>query len=347
MQVIMIVLVVALSVSVLFLVRKRKVSDDLHLSGSEQTQFLTSILDHSGTSSAILDSDGIIRYANYGFEAFITPKELPLTDRYIGDIPQLKKLERSFSRETSSVVSVTGHDGTPYLIKYFTVKDSHQQTIGRFLKMLPDIHSTDSLLDYDISHELKTPLHAILGFSELLSKNEDLTNDQQVLLEKIIQHSRELDDKITSLIGISDDSETDTETGSVAHDKKVTKILVVDDVSINRTLLKLMLQRYGLEVKEASNGEAALKILENWDADTILMDLSMPVMDGLATVKAIRSMEESADSIRSKIIAVTATQRYTRDELSDVGFDDLMQKPFKEEDLLPRLGIAAREADSH
>lgn len=341
-QVVLIVLVVALSISVLFLVRKKKTGEDLNLSGREQTQFLTSILDHSGTSSAIIDSDGIIRYANYGFEALINPRELPLTDRSIGDIPQLSKLERSFSQETSSVVPVTGHDGTPYLVKYFTVKDSHQQTIGRFLTMLPDTHSKDSFLDYDISHELKTPLHAILGFSDLLSKDQNLTIEQEKLLEKIIHHSRELDDKITSLIGIKDDGDEGTE--SSASEKKVTKILVVDDVSINRTLLKLMLQRYGLEVQEASNGEAALKILEKWDADTILMDLSMPVMDGLETVKAIRSLDERNQKSRPKIIAVTATHRYSREELSDVGFDDLMQKPFKEEDLLPRLGIEAKDA---
>ena len=67
------------------------------------------------------------------------------------------------------------------------------------------------------------------------------------------------------------------------------------------------------------------------------MDLSMPVMDGIETVKAIR--EKGKPDSDSKIIAVTATHRYSKEELMDVGFDDLMQKPFKEEDLLARLGI--------
>lgn len=341
MQLVLLVLVVALSLTLFMSIRRGRKSEDLHLTEKEQSSFLKSILDHSGTSSAILDADGVIRYVNFGFEALFNPKELPLTGKKISNIPQLNKLERSFSDEMASVVSVQGKDGVSYLIKYFTVKDNEQQIVGRFLKMLPDMHKNKSVLDYDISHELKTPLHAVLGFSDLLKKDTDLTSDQEKLLEKIIYHSRELDDKINSLVG--KESENDKSQKPSSSQKVIKKILVVDDVSINRTLLKLMLKRYGLDVQEASNGEAAMNILESWRADTILMDLSMPVMDGIETVKAIRAKgKPDADS---KIIAVTATQRYTKEELMEVGFDDLMQKPFKEEDLLIRLGIEAESAE--
>jgi CheY-like chemotaxis protein len=317
-----------------FLFLKKKKAEDLHLTGKEQTTFLKSILDHSGTSSAILDSDGFIRYVNFGFEALFNSKDHPLTGRNISDIPQLSKLKRCFKEEMTSVVSVRGVDDTSYMIKYFTVYDSNQHIVGRFLKMLPDIHNSESDHDYDLSHELKTPLHAVLGFSQLLKKDTDLTLDQEKLLDKIIDHSKQLDDKIKSIVG-SEDVSSDEKKGD--SKQQVKKILVVDDVSINRTLLKLMLKRHGLDVQEASNGEAALNILESWKADTILMDLSMPVMDGIETVKAIRSNSETKTF--PKIIAVTATQRYSIEELKEVGFDELMQKPFKEEDLLPRLGI--------
>ena len=333
-QFILIVLVISLSLLLFFLFLKKKKAEDLHLTGKEQTTFLKSILDHSGTSSAILDSDGFIRYVNFGFEALFNSKDHPLTGRNISDIPQLSKLKRCFNDETASVVTVRDFDGVSYMIKYFTVYDSNQEIVGRFLKMLPDIHKSDSAMDYDLSHELKTPLHAVLGFSELLKKDTELTPAQEKLLEKIIHHSKELDGKIKSIVGSEDVS---SEESNIAPIKKVKKILVVDDVSINRTLLKLMLKRYGLDVQEASNGEAALNILESWKADTILMDLSMPVMDGIETVKVIRSNSETKSF--PKIIAVTATQRYTIEELKEVGFDELMQKPFKEEDLLPRLGI--------
>lgn len=341
-QLVLMVLVVALSLTLLLNIRKGKKTEDLHLTEKEQSRFLKSILDHSGTSSAILDAEGVIRYVNFGFEALFNRKELPLVGRNISEIPQLKKLERSFEDDISSVVSVQGDNGIPYLIKYFTVKDDEKHIVGRFLNMLPDVKSHESVLDYDLSHELKTPLHAVLGFSDLLKKDTDLTAEQEKLLEKIIYHSRELDEKISGLVGSEHDESTEQEEGT-ALKKAVKKILVVDDVSINRTLLKLMLKRYGLDVQEASNGEAAMNILKTWKADMILMDLSMPVMDGIETVKAIRAKGKPDSD--SKIIAVTATQRYSREELKNVGFDDLMQKPFKEEDLLSRLGIEAEPVD--
>ncbi|WP_340102612.1 response regulator [Rhodohalobacter sp. 8-1] len=342
-QIILIVLVIALSLILLFIVRKKNKTEDLYLTRREQTNFLKSILDHSGTSSAIIDSEGIIRYVNFGFEALFNPNELPLIGKNIKDIPQLNKLERYFNKEMASVVPVQGHDDVSYMVKYFTVKDNDQHIMGRFLKMLPDVQNRENALDYDLSHELKTPLHAVLGFSELLKKDDNLTSEQDKLLDKIIYHSKQLDDKIKSIVGSEEESADDGD--EISSQTTGKKILVVDDVSINRTLLKLMLKRYGLDVQEASNGEAALNILESWKADTILMDLSMPVMDGIETVKAIRA--QKTQKTQPKIIAVTATQRYSRGELKDVGFDDLMQKPFKEEDLLPRLGIEIDENESN
>lgn len=334
-QIILVVLIMALSLILLLIIRKKNKREELYLTRREQSSFLKSILDHSGTSSAILNSEGIIRYVNFGFEALFDPKDLPLKGKKISDIPKLSKLERYFNEEIASVVPVQGADGSSYLIKYFTVKDDDQSIVGRFLKMLPDVQNSKNPLDYDLSHELKTPLHAVLGFSELLKKDEKLTSEQEKLLDKIIYHSQQLDNKVKSIVGSEEETYSDNNTKSAQRGAK--KILVVDDVSINRTLLKLMLKRYGLDVQEASNGEAALNILESWKADTILMDLSMPVMDGIEAVKAIRSKKETKTD--PKIIAVTATQRYSKEELEEVGFNDLMQKPFKEEDLLPRLGI--------
>jgi len=340
-QLFLIVLVMVMSLILFFYLKKRKRQGNPYFSEADQSTFLKSILDHSGTGNAIIDSDGFIRYVNFGFLAHFNKDQIPLVGKNIKDVPQLGNLERSFKKENSTVVEVAGKDNDPYLIKYFTVRDASQKIIGRFLKMLPIINENDGTAGIDISHELKTPLHAVLGFSHLLQKDTDLTSEQQKLLEKIIYHSKLLDGKIKHFVG----AEEDTNEPLPANRVPVKKILVVDDVSINRTLLKLMLKRYGLDVQEASNGEAALKILEKWKADTILLDLSMPVMDGIETVKMIRgnfsgNINNGTSGLSSsKIIAVTATQRYSREELMEIGFDDLMQKPFKEEELLSRIGI--------
>lgn len=339
--ILLVVLIIALSLILLYFytLKKRGKQSDLYISDKDQTTFLKSILDYSATGNAIVDAEGILRYVNFGFMAHFNKKQLPLVGKNIKELPQLKLLEKSFEDENSTIVEIAGRDEDPYLIKYFTVKDTNQKIIGRFLKMIPKISDDDNSRGVDLSHELKTPLHAVLGFTNLLKKDSELTDDQQKLIEKIIYHSNLLDGKIKHLVG-SDDEVAEPVTSNIP----IKKILVVDDVSINRTLLKLMLKRYGLEVQEASNGEAALKILENWKADMILMDLSMPVMDGIETVKIIRGNNNNGSNgmsslASSKIIAVTATQRYTREELMEVGFDDLMNKPFKEEELLTRIGI--------
>ncbi len=337
-QIMLIFLVIVLSLFLFFYVKNGRKTGDLYLSEDDQTTFLKSILDHSSTGNAIIDSDGNLRYVNFGFTALFDESESPLVGKNISEIPQLSKLSRCFEQKSSSVVEVLGKDDLSYMIKYFTVKDSEQNVVGRYLKMLPDLNNGDDSSNVDLSHELKTPLHAVLGFSHLLQKDSELSADQNKLLEKIIYHSKLLDDKIKSFLGGEHSAAKSLDQNN--SERSVKKILVVDDVSINRTLLKLMLKRYGLDVQEASNGEAALKILETWKADLILMDLSMPVMDGIEAVRVIRGNGENGLSA-SKIIAVTATQRYSRDELIASGFDDLMQKPFKEEDLLKRIGIEA------
>lgn len=333
-QLIIILLVMLFFVLVFSFIRKENRANTLEFGENTHASFLKSIMDHSGSGNAILDADGFIRYVNFGFEALFSDDQLPLVGKNINHIPRLQKLNRSFSKENSSVVKILGSEGETYMMKYFTVRNKEQEVIGHYLKMLPDIHTGDETADLDLSHELKTPLHAVLGFSDLLRKDSHLTSAQEQLLEKIIYHSRLLDNKIKSLVGSQEVKHwRKTE---IPGSKPVQKILVVDDVSINRTLLKLMLRRQMLDVREASNGEAALKILENWSADMILMDLSMPVLDGIETVKIIR---KNGLSPSSKIIAVTATQRYSRDELLEMGFDDLMHKPFKEEELLNFIGI--------
>ena len=315
--------------------KKNKKSNKRFLPDNDQNRFLESILDFSEDESAILDSDAYIRYATFGFSALFEEGYRPLRGKHIGEIPELLSLSKSIKNHLSNVIEFETKDNQTCKMKYFTVKDDNQNIAGRFLKVLPKKNSITAE-DLDVSHELKTPLHAVFGFSELLKKDSDLTPDQHKLTDKIIYHAKQLNYKIDNIIGVSKKKSSSSD--AIINKQKIQKILVVDDVSINRTLLKLMLKRHGLEVQEASNGEDALHILNNWSADMILMDLSMPVMDGIEAVKTIREKNGKSYSAAS-IIAVTATQQYSREELINYGFDDLMQKPFKEHELLTRLGI--------
>jgi signal transduction histidine kinase/PAS domain-containing protein/ActR/RegA family two-component response regulator len=106
------------------------------------------------------------------------------------------------------------------------------------------------------------------------------------------------------------------------------RILVVDDDGVVRQILKTMLEQFDFVVEVAENGKEALEMYENLYFDIILMDVQMPVMDGFAATKAIRSKEEMSGCQRTPIIAVTA-HAFEEDEgrCLAAGMDAYLSKP--------------------
>lgn len=104
--------------------------------------------------------------------------------------------------------------------------------------------------------------------------------------------------------------------------------LIVDDIFMNRLLLKEIVKEICCSIKEAKNGKEAIEIIENEDIDIVLMDIEMPVMNGIETTKHIRS-EMSYPKSKLPIIALTA---HNPDDFfenySNAGFDHLLTKPY-------------------
>jgi signal transduction histidine kinase/CheY-like chemotaxis protein len=112
------------------------------------------------------------------------------------------------------------------------------------------------------------------------------------------------------------------------------KILVVDDNYINRLLVIHLLQSKGLEVVEAAGGYEALDILREEDIDLVLMDISMPDIDGFETTRLIRKSNEGYIK-NIPIIAMTAHGFQEKIQKSkEAGMNDYIIKPFKTENLL-------------
>ncbi|MDM8544088.1 two-component regulator propeller domain-containing protein [Desulfococcaceae bacterium HSG9] len=123
------------------------------------------------------------------------------------------------------------------------------------------------------------------------------------------------------------------------------RILIADDIESNRLLLLNMLALPGFEIRNAENGEEALKIQEEWDPHLILMDIRMPVMDGYEATGRIRNAESEIRNGKSetaashsiphcKIIAVTAnTYEDERAAALSAGCDDFVRKPIKESEI--------------
>jgi CheY-like chemotaxis protein/HPt (histidine-containing phosphotransfer) domain-containing protein len=114
------------------------------------------------------------------------------------------------------------------------------------------------------------------------------------------------------------------------------RVLVVDDDELNQRMMNLILTREGHQVHIAVNGLDAMRAVETQNFDIILMDLQMPMMDG---VEASRRIRESGDGGKNAyIVALTASYLPERgQELFDAGIDNYIAKPFNVEHLRQML----------
>lgn len=112
------------------------------------------------------------------------------------------------------------------------------------------------------------------------------------------------------------------------------KVLIVDDILVNRVLLVEIVEEIGLDYLEANNGYEAIELLKNNDIALILLDIEMPRMNGFETIRHIRTKLQPPKS-QIAIVAVTAHDPNTFfDEYQQVGFDHLITKPYTLEKLI-------------
>ncbi len=108
------------------------------------------------------------------------------------------------------------------------------------------------------------------------------------------------------------------------------KILVIDDEQCIRTLLETLLSRKGYEVMLASSGQNGLEVFRREHPDAVVLDLKMPVMDGLTVLKEIRRI----DSRRPVIVLTGAATPEMEQQANALGASAFVEKEFS----LHRLG---------
>jgi DNA-binding response OmpR family regulator len=117
-------------------------------------------------------------------------------------------------------------------------------------------------------------------------------------------------------------------------------VLFADDDAISRTLLAAVLTHVGHQWRSASDGGEAWALFQAEPVPLVILDLSMPVLDGLEVCRRIRAHPAGRETF---VLVVTA--RDARDDLTEVldaGADDYVSKPSTPENLRARLAIAAR-----
>jgi PAS domain S-box-containing protein len=114
-------------------------------------------------------------------------------------------------------------------------------------------------------------------------------------------------------------------------------VLVVDDTEVNRRVAAGILQKIGLSVTEACDGREALQHWEHTAFDLVLMDIQMPVMDGIEAARTIREIEKETGQ-RTPIMALTARAlREEQEKILSEGFDGYVSKPIMIDVLLDEM----------
>jgi signal transduction histidine kinase/CheY-like chemotaxis protein len=168
-----------------------------------------------------------------------------------------------------------------------------------------------------------------IGFSAYLTK--PVARDELLLaLSRVLDAPREKQAQLVTRHLIKDE-------------QTPLNVLLIEDNRTNQMLATKLLERWGHRVCVADNGLLGVEALAERHFDVVLMDMMMPVMDGLEATRRIRSTEQSSGAPRTPIIAMTANaMQGDRESCIEAGMDDYLAKPIKSQELqqiVQRYGV--------
>ncbi len=212
----------------------------------------------------------------------------------------------------------------------------------------------------NMSHELRTPLNSVIGFSELLA-NSNISSDQVEQAQRINISGKHLLGVVNEMIRLSShdgwSGERSPELGQVtppssalvqpfqADCQRSARVLYVDDNESNRALITAVLSAQGIDCHTADDGQQGFEAALAGGWDLILMDIQMPVMNGVEATRAIRALSGPAAAV--PIIAVTAnTLDDQLEEYAEAGMNDVIAKPVDIAELISKavMWIESRTA---
>ncbi len=105
------------------------------------------------------------------------------------------------------------------------------------------------------------------------------------------------------------------------------RVLIAEDSSVIQNLARKILEFQNYDITAVKNGEQVLQILDKEDFSILLLDINMPVMDGMECVKQVRALSDQTKA-NVPIVAITGNARnYTEEEFKSAGFNDVLVKP--------------------
>lgn len=212
-------------------------------------------------------------------------------------------------------------DPIPLLITDFDMPGGDALTLLEELQRnetLPDVKSIilSTIDDPQIERSLRD-----LGAKDYFTKPYRLASLEKAIVETLYGK--------TPIVQDVEEAEPEIAT-SQSYDGTIKRILIAEDNMNNQIVIKNMLEADNLDLTFAKNGDEACKLFRDRSFDLILMDISMPVMDGIEATQCIRDVEKAEQVKATPIVAVTAhTLETDVKRFMDVGIDDYVSKPLR------------------
>lgn len=173
-----------------------------------------------------------------------------------------------------------------------------------------------------------------VSYKILISESLDVQSRSQVLPDAII-HPPVVD---FSLQRALQQCLRRKEEPAAASSESGRKLLLAEDNPINRRVLHKALSLEGYSVESVENGREAVELFEQQDFDLVIMDMQMPVMDGLRATRIIREQENRQGRTNTPVIALTAhAVEEVRRRCLEAGMDEVLSKPIATRDLVEVL----------
>jgi|GEM_PF-1217869 len=233
---------------------------------------------------------------------------------------------------TVSVVQVRGQLVKLGIEAPPSIRIVRQELIGRDPVVAPDEQSKQSPAAREDEHRRRNELNLLQLRLEAIQRRID--RGESLDAEKTL---RSLLDKVAS---IDHELNWASPQSLPVIDGRPTRLLVVEDCDNERQLMAYVLATHGFDIQVARDGSEAIEQLRMWDwmPDFVLMDMNMPIANGLETLLRIRHDERLANL---KVFAVTGSRRDISLEPVGRGWDGWFQKPLD----IPRLVRSLREGD--
>ena len=224
-------------------------------------------------------------------------------------------------------------EGKPFDIAVldFQMPDMDGKELARAIKSDPEISDVPLIMLTSVGQVGDAKKFREIGVAGFLMKP---TRSSQ-LLATICEVAKPKAPETTFRSGKSDMPRADGDEPAPSMRRRV---LVAEDNEVNQLVVEQMLEGLNISLMITNNGREALETFETQGADVILMDVSMPEMDGYEATRSIRSLEARNGLERTPIIALTAhVMENDRKRCTDAGMDDYLPKPIAMDPLTAML----------